>query len=53
MTIVGGCLVVEYGMPGKDDEGNIIEDEFSALPAPKQYVYRLWNAMMFYQKVIY
>ncbi|CAH2049052.1 unnamed protein product, partial [Iphiclides podalirius] len=52
VTVMGGCLVVEMGAPRRDDEGNIIEDEFSNLPVVLQYLKRTWKELTFYEKMI-
>lgn len=53
MTVMGGCLVVEMGAPRRDDEGQVIEDEFSPMPIVMQYIKRAWKELTFYEKVIY
>ncbi|CAK1580807.1 unnamed protein product [Parnassius mnemosyne] len=52
MTVMGGCLVVEMGAPRRDDEGKIIEDEYSNLPIVLQYLKRTWKELTFYEKMI-
>lgn len=49
---LSGFLVVTWGAPERDSEGNIIEDEFSSKPIALQYLLRSWNAVMNYSKVI-
>lgn len=51
MTVMGGCLIVEMGAPRRGDDGQIIEDEFSALPTVLQYLKRTWKELTFYEKV--
>lgn len=48
---MGGCLIVEMGAPRRGDDGEIIEDEFSALPTVLQYLKRTWKELTFYEKV--
>lgn len=48
---LGGFLIVTWGAPDKDSEGNVMEDEFSSKPIPLQYILRSWNAVMNYSKV--
>lgn len=51
--MVGGIkIVVDLGAPEKDSEGRVIEDEFSILPLPKQYLKRMWKSLTYYQKII-
>ena len=45
-------MVIEMGAPRRDDEGRPIEDEFSHLPVPLQYLRRTWKELTFYEKVI-
>lgn len=40
------------GAPERDIDGQIIEDEFSKLPLPQQYIKRMWKSMTYYQKII-
>lgn len=50
--VVAGWTVVDLGAPERDAEGKIIEDEFSILPLPKQYLKRMWRSITYYQKII-
>ncbi|XP_034833442.1 mitochondrial import inner membrane translocase subunit TIM50-C-like [Maniola hyperantus] len=52
MTVMGGCLVIEMGAPRRGDDGQVIEDEFSHLPLPLQYLRRTWKELTFYEKMI-
>ncbi|XP_013140818.1 PREDICTED: mitochondrial import inner membrane translocase subunit TIM50-C-like [Papilio polytes] len=52
MTVMGTCLVVEMGAPRHDDEGKIIEDEFSQMPIVLQYIKRTWKELTFYERMI-
>ncbi|XP_068622602.1 mitochondrial import inner membrane translocase subunit TIM50-C [Battus philenor] len=52
MTVLGGCLVVEMGAPRRDDDGNIIEDEFTNMPIVLQYLKRTWKELTFFEKMI-
>lgn len=45
-------MIYDLGSPEKDAEGNVIEDEFSQLPLPQQYIKRMWRSMTYYQKMI-
>lgn len=47
-----GWTVYDLGSPERDIEGNIIEDEFSKLPLPQQYLKRVWKSLAYYQKII-
>lgn len=51
MTVMGGCMVIEMGAPRRGDDGQPIEDEFSHLPLPLQYLRRTWKELTFYEKV--
>lgn len=48
---MGGCMVIEMGAPRRDDEGKVIEDEYSHLALPLQYLRRTWKELTFYEKV--
>ncbi|KAI5651404.1 NLI interacting factor-like phosphatase domain-containing protein [Phthorimaea operculella] len=52
ITVMGGCMVVEMGAPRRDDNGEIIEDEFSHQPVVLQYLRRTWKELTFYEKMI-
>lgn len=52
MTVMGGCMVIEMGAPRRGDNGQPIEDEFSHLPLPLQYIRRTWKELTFYEKMI-
>ncbi|CAG0882049.1 unnamed protein product [Darwinula stevensoni] len=49
---VSGFLLVTWGAPHKDEDGNDIEDEFSHLPTIKQYLKRTWREVKVYNKMI-
>ncbi|XP_031638584.1 mitochondrial import inner membrane translocase subunit TIM50-C [Contarinia nasturtii] len=52
-TVIGAVwVVVDLGAPEKDSDGRVIEDEFSILPLPKQYLKRMWKSLTYYQKII-
>lgn len=50
-AIFGAWTVHDFGSPEKDENGNIIEDEFSSLPVVQQYLKRMWKSLTYYQKV--
>ncbi|XP_055314025.1 mitochondrial import inner membrane translocase subunit TIM50-C-like [Sitodiplosis mosellana] len=50
--VAAGWVVVDLGAPERDADGQIIEDEFSILPLPKQYLKRMWKSLTYYQKII-
>lgn len=52
VTYAVGLAVYELGSPERDIEGNIIEDKFSKLPLPEQYLKRMWKSMAYFQKII-
>lgn len=49
---MGGCMVMEMGAPRRDENGAIIEDEFSPMPIVLQYLRRTWKELTFYEKVM-
>lgn len=51
MSGMTGYIIGAWGAPEKDEEGNVIEDQFSSKPLALQYILRSWNAMMNYSKV--
>lgn len=40
------------GSPKIDENGQIIEDEFSSLPPVQQFTSRMWRELNYYQKMI-
>lgn len=52
MSGLTGYIVGTWGAPQKDEEGNVIEDQFSSKPLALQYVLRSWNAIMNYSQMI-
>ncbi|XP_026325956.1 mitochondrial import inner membrane translocase subunit TIM50-C isoform X2 [Hyposmocoma kahamanoa] len=52
LTVMGGCMVMEMGAPRRDENGAIIEDEFSPMPIVLQYLRRTWKELTFYEKMI-
>jgi hypothetical protein len=48
---LSGYIIGTWGAPEKDEEGNVIEDQFSSKPLALQYILRSWNAMMNYSQV--
>lgn len=51
LTMMGACLVVEMGAPRFDEDGQLIEDEFTNMPIVLQYLRRTWKELTFYEKV--
>lgn len=49
---LGAYLVFEFGKPPVDSDGAPITDEYSHLPAYKQYVYRTLRELDYYKKLI-
>ncbi|GFQ97696.1 mitochondrial import inner membrane translocase subunit TIM50-C [Trichonephila clavata] len=47
-----GLAIYEWGAPPMDEEGNIIEDEYSHMPVLKAYIYRTYKEMLYYNKLI-
>lgn len=52
LTVMGGCIVMEMGAPRRDENGAIVEDEFSPMPIVLQYLRRTWKELTFYEKVM-
>lgn len=50
-TAVGLFLLIEFGAPSVDEDGEVIEDEYSNRALPIQYVYRTLKQMNYYRKV--
>jgi len=50
--LCGSVLAYSLGSPPKDEEGNIIEDEFSHLPLLTQYLKRMVHGIEYYNKMI-
>ena len=46
-----GYIVATWGAPERDEEGNVIEDQFSSKPLALQFILRSWNAMRNYSQV--
>lgn len=44
--------VYELGTPERDENGQIIQDEFSKMPVIQQYPKRMWKSFTFFQKFI-
>lgn len=45
-------FIYQYGPPQRDENGNIINDEFMGLPIVQQYSKRIWKQMITYNKMI-
>ena len=55
IALFGGSILValyEWGSPPKDENGNLIKDQFSDLPWYKQYLYRTWDTLIHYNEVL-
>lgn len=50
--LMGGYMIYQLGSPKTDENGKIIEDEFSSLPPFKQFTSRIWSELNYYQKMI-
>lgn len=48
---LSGYIIGTWGAPEKDEDGNVIEDQFSSKPLALQYILRSWNAIMNYSQV--
>ena len=48
----GSYLIYELARPNYDEEGNVIEDEFTHLPFLEQMFKRLLRELNYYKKVI-
>lgn len=51
-TAVGTWLIVEYGAPERDENGEIIRDEFSDMNTLRQYFMRMLKQLDYFQKMI-
>ncbi|GIX77516.1 mitochondrial import inner membrane translocase subunit TIM50-C [Caerostris extrusa] len=47
-----GLAIYEWGAPHLDEEGNIIEDEYTHMPIIKAYLCRTYKEMLYYNKLI-
>ncbi|XP_013788635.1 mitochondrial import inner membrane translocase subunit TIM50-like [Limulus polyphemus] len=52
MSGIAGLLVYEWGAPLKDENGNVIKDEFSEMSAWKAYILRTYKEIRYYDKMI-
>ncbi|KAI4454707.1 nuclear lim interactor-interacting factor-related [Holotrichia oblita] len=52
VTVTGLFLLMEFGAPGLGEDGQVIEDEYSKLSIPAQYIYRTFKQMNYYRKLI-
>ncbi|KAK6644091.1 Mitochondrial import inner membrane translocase subunit TIM50-C [Polyplax serrata] len=50
--LLGGYMIYQLGSPKVDENGQIIEDEFSSLPPVQQFTSRMWRELNYYQKMI-
>lgn len=51
VTVAGLFLLMEFGGPNLGEDGEVIEDEYSNLSVPTQYLYRTFKQMKYYKKV--
>ncbi|XP_049791052.1 mitochondrial import inner membrane translocase subunit TIM50-C-like [Schistocerca nitens] len=49
---LGSYAIYELGSPETDEQGNVVEDEFSSMPLPIQYLRRTWRQMNYFKKLI-
>ncbi|XP_015110303.1 mitochondrial import inner membrane translocase subunit TIM50-C [Diachasma alloeum] len=52
MSMTGGIIVYELARPTYDENGNIVEDEFSGLPFPQRVWKRLCREVNYYTKLV-
>jgi len=45
-------MLTEWGKPRRNENGEVIEDEFSEMSLVKQYVLRTWDTLMHYNEVL-
>ncbi|KAJ4448927.1 Mitochondrial import inner membrane translocase subunit TIM50-C, partial [Periplaneta americana] len=50
--IVGSYMIYELGKPKRDENGHIVEDEFSQMPMVQQFFSRMWKEMDYYKRMI-
>ncbi|GJQ81933.1 hypothetical protein Trydic_g20400 [Trypoxylus dichotomus] len=51
-TVAGLFLLFEFGAPSVNEDGEVIEDEYSQLSPPMQYIYRTAKQINYYRKLI-
>ncbi|KAG8227790.1 hypothetical protein J437_LFUL006424 [Ladona fulva] len=51
-SAIGIYMLVEWGAPRRDENGEIVEDEFSHMPLPQQYFLRMLQEINYYKKII-
>lgn len=51
MSMAGGIVIYELSRPSYDENGNLMEDEFSGLPFPQRVWKRLCREVNYYTKV--
>ena len=51
MVSIGIYLLIELGKPKRDENGDIIHDQFSDMPVWKQYIKRTLSELNYYEKV--
>lgn len=51
-TCLGGYIIYELGKPPMDSEGRPMFDEFSQMPAVKQYILRTLRELDYYKRMI-
>ncbi|XP_046402331.1 mitochondrial import inner membrane translocase subunit TIM50-C-like [Ischnura elegans] len=49
---IGIYMLVEWGAPRKDENGEIVRDEFSDMPLVQQYFLRMLQEINYYKKMI-
>lgn len=47
------CYLSSSGASPTDEQGNAIKDEFSDLPFPQQYIYRIFKELEYVKKVTF
>ena len=52
LTVSLGYTVYNFGSSPVDEQGNVIQDEFSNLPFPKQNIYRILKELEYFKKML-
>jgi hypothetical protein len=51
VSLISGLCPFFTGKPKRDENGHVIEDEFSQMPFIQQFFSRMWKEMDYYKRV--